>query len=304
MKSSEVQRVAFRKGSTICNVCRQKHNLTYDHIPPQCCGNDRAIVARRIYAAELVARQVDSRSHNGLKYRTLCKSCNGRLIGRWDDALGEFTRQVESIVSPALALPDRVSFNVRPGAIVRPLLGHVVAAKTQDDAIATDEKIRDYLVRNRALDSAVKVYCWLYPYRPIVVSRDFTFLEVEGESGKSPGIVSVIKFFPLAFCVLDGAGEVNAERITTLREFTTMDVDARADIALWRTPVIQPGWPERAMGNHLVLGGRTYVDSVTTVAPCGAVVTPGKQIQAEAWDGGDKAGVFNGLHAFVEIPKA
>ena len=90
-KSSEVQQVSFRKGNSICNICRQKHNLTYDHIPPQCCGNDKAVIARRIYADELVAQQVDSRSHNGFKYRTLCRTCNGNLIGGWDAALGEFT---------------------------------------------------------------------------------------------------------------------------------------------------------------------------------------------------------------------
>ena len=49
-KGSDVQRLVFKKGDTICNLCEQKHNLTYDHIPPQCCGNDKLTIARRIYA--------------------------------------------------------------------------------------------------------------------------------------------------------------------------------------------------------------------------------------------------------------
>lgn len=187
--------------------------------------------------------------------------------------------------------------------VLRSLLGHIAAAKTQDDAVKTDDKIRDYLVGGGPLDPAIKVYCWIYPYRPIVVAKDFTFVEVEGEGGKSSGLVSVIKFFPLAFCVLDGSGDLNAERITTLHEFAKLGSDSLAEIALWRTPIIQPGWPERAMGNHIVLGGRTYVDSVTTVASGGARIMPGKRVQAQEWEGGDKSRLLNGLHAFAEVPE-
>ncbi len=46
------------------------------------------------------------------------------------------------------------------------------------------------------------------------------------------------------------------------------------------------------------------VDSVTTLAPGGDTVTPGKRVQAEAWEGGDKANILKGLHAFVEVPKS
>jgi len=299
-----VQQLAFKKGDNICNLCEQKHNLTDDHIPPQCCGNDKAVVARRIYAEELIARQVDAKSKNGLKWRTLCRPCNGDLIGRWDPALGEFTKQVESIIEPTLVLPPMITMSIRGGAVLRSLLGHVVAAKTQGDAVPLDAKIRDFLLGRARLDSSIGVYCWLYPYRPIIVARDFRWLEIEGEGGQSPGLATVIKFYPLAVLCIDASAvsALNTQNMTPLHTFADVGESVETMVEIWRAPIIHPGWPERAMGNHLVLGGRTYVDSVTTAAPSVAAVTPGKQIQAESWPRGDAGEMLNGLHAFVEIP--
>lgn len=297
-----MQPLVFKKGDNVCNICGQKKNLTDDHVPPRCCGNDKVVVARRIYADELTARQVAARSRNGLKFRTVCRACNGDLLGSWDSALGELSNQVKTIVSSTVELPVQVSLRVRAGAIVRSVLGHVVASKIQADHVPIDQKIRDYLTGKSSLDGTVKVYCWLYPFGPTVVSRDFTFVEVEGAGGKSPGIVSVVKFFPLAFCILDGSGELNVERLTPLHSFAVLNAMVETEVDFWRTPIIQPGWPERAMGNHVVLGGKTYVDSITTLEPAGASVTPGKRVQAERWEGGDNA-VLDGVHAFAEIPE-
>src|ERR1700722_1742496 len=95
-KGSDVLQVSFRKGNSICNLCRLKANLTYDHIPPRCCGNDNEVLTRRIYADEMIAQQFDVRAKGGLKYRTLCKTCNGDAVGSTrDEALGEFSKLVE-----------------------------------------------------------------------------------------------------------------------------------------------------------------------------------------------------------------
>ena len=194
-KSRRVDKQSFAKSDGICNLCEQEKELTEDHVPPRCCGNEKAIVARRIYAEELIAQQVDAKSNNGLKWRTLCKVCNGERIGRWDPALGDFTKQVETIISSSsLVLPQKLTMNIRGGAVLRSLLGHVLAAKIQGVAVKIDTKIRDYLLDRTPLDPRVIVYCWVYPYRPIIVARDFTWVEIVGEGGSSPVSTSIIKF--------------------------------------------------------------------------------------------------------------
>jgi hypothetical protein len=179
-------------------------------------------------------------------------------------------------------------------------LGHVVAAKVQDDAVPTDQRIRDYLLDVAPLPASIKVYCWLYPFAPTIVARDFTFVVAEGKGGVSPGIISVVKFFPLAFCVVDGSGELTGNNLTPLHQHATLAPSKRAGLLLNREPVIQPGWPERPAGSHIVLGGRTYADSVTTTDEGGAVVSAGKRTQTIRWEAHDSP-VFNELHAFAEV---
>ena len=249
-------------------------------------------------------RQVDSKSNNGLKWKTLCRQCNGDIVGCWDPALGEFTKRAEVLLSRSVMLPKCVALKIRGGAVLRSILGHVVAAKTQGDAVPMDAKIRDYLLGRTTLHPAVQVFCWLYPFPPIIVARDFSWVEVVGEGGGSPGLATVVKFFPLAILVLDAneKGTLETKYMTPIHPFASMgDVD-EAEIEMWRDPIFHPGWPERAMGNHVVIGGRSYRDSVTTVAEGGAFVTPGKQIEEVSWAQGDAANLPDGLHAFAEVP--
>lgn len=262
----EVQTLSFRKGNTICNLCREKKNLTDDHVPPQCCGNDKAVRARRLFGGELVARQVDARSGNGLKFRTLCKDCNGRILGSWDGALGDFARAVKRIARSALELPSQVSLNIQAGAVVRSVLGHIVATKVQDDEVTTDHRIRKYLKGSPALPASFKVYCWLYPFEPTVVSRDFTFVDLQPPGRATPGIVSVIKFYPLAFCLLDGEGKLDEKYVTSLHPYAAMRPSDETTIEFRCKPIVRPEYPQHAYRTHAAVGGRTYMDSVFAVA--------------------------------------
>lgn len=304
-RNSEVQPLHFKKGDNFCNICEQKGTLTDDHIPPRCCGNSKAIVARRIYAEQLVARQVDAKSADGLKWRTLCRTCNGDRLGRWDPALGDLASKVMAFISGGPNDPATFQIEFRGGAVLRSILGHTLAAKQQIDAVPIDKKLRDYLMGRAPLDPNIGVYWWLYPFLPTVVARDFTWVEVEGVGGKSPGLATVIKFLPLAFLIVDENASANFDstKLWPLGPYVALDDDAVVTQAINRMGLVNPGWPERPMGNHLVLGGKTYTDAVTTVAPGGAAIRQGKQIQAESWPGGDQAGILNGLHAFVEVPE-
>jgi hypothetical protein len=294
--------LSFYKGNSICNICRRRAKLTRDHVPPRCCGNDKDVVAHRIYADEMTAESIDVRARGGLRYKTLCESCNGNnLLGGWDDALGEFTAQVETIVDPALDLDQYVKFHVRTGAILRSVLGHIVAAKTQDDDVSLDQKIREYLLDGAPLDPDIRVYAWLYPYRRIVVARDFLFFNLVGDGGQVGGLASLLKFYPLAFCVLEREHpNIDTQFLTTFHTHADADPDAKADLVVWRSPIVDASWPQRPKGNHVVIAGKTFFDSVTTAEPGGDTGTPGKRIVAERWEGGDNA-VLKGVHAFAEV---
>lgn len=268
------QTLPFRKANTICNLCREAKKLTDDHVPPRCCGNDKAVRARRLFGGELAARQVDKRSGNGLKFRTLCEVCNGQILGSWDAALGDFTKAAERIAESSLELPNQVSLTIQAGAVVRSVLGHILATKVQDDEVTTDERIRKYLNDTAALPVSFKVYCWLYPFEPTVVSRDFTFVDLQPPGRPNPGIVSVIKFYPLAFCLVDGEGELDEKYVTSLHLYAAMQPSDEMAIEFRCKPIVRPEYPQHAYRTHAVLGGRTYMDSVFAVGENPRYVMP------------------------------
>ena len=125
---------------------------------------------------------------------------------------------------------------------------------------------------------------------------------MEGQGTQSPGTLSSLKFFPLAFCVLDGNGVLNIPNAVDLQGFASLDPSEEREITISRVPAVEDWWPERPRGNHVVLGGRSYIDSITTVAPSSVpnLARPGRQIQAERWEGGDNA-ILKQVHAFAEI---
>ena len=220
----------------------------------------------RLLAEQLAATQVPAHSHNGLHFKTICRDCNG-LIGAWDAALGQLATEAEILVSQRLPFPRTVDLSLRPGAILRSILGHFVAAKLQDDQVPTDQRIREYLLGNSPLYENIKVYCWLYPSVATVVSRDFTFVQTIGAGVPSPGLISVIKFFPLAFCMVDGRGHLEVADSINFAQFSSIGPDEQCNIAVTKNHLVHLGMPELPRQDHIVLGGRTYSDSVTTVYP-------------------------------------
>jgi hypothetical protein len=220
-------------------------------------------------------------------------------------ALGDLASKAMAFISGGPNDPPNAQIEFRGGAVLRSILGHMLAAKQQMDAVPVDQKLRDYIMGRARLDPKIGIYWWLYPFLQTVVARDFTWVEVEGSGGKSPGLATVIKFLPLSFMIIDKNTSANFDttKLWPLQQHAVLDDNSVVLQAVNRMGLIHPGWPERPIGNHLVLGGKTYSDAVTTVAVGGAAINPGKQIQAEPWAGGDKSGVFDGLHAFIEVPK-
>jgi len=126
---------------------------------------------------------------------------------------------------------------------------------------------------------------------------------MEHGSEGSPGIATVIKFFPLAILILDSNDKDSFETryMTELHAFGSRSDDEIVVVEMWREPILHASWPERPMGNHLVLGGRTYTDSVATGSGDATKVAPGKRLEAVSWPEGDAANLLNGLHAFAEV---
>ncbi len=164
-------------------------------------------------------------------------------------------KHLRSAASPR----DTFQPEVQAGAVLRSVLGHLLAAKLDSDDVSTDKLIRDYL-NGHALSNTLKVYYWLYPYRVTVVARDFSFQDV------SNWIVvdgaSVLKFFPLAFMVTNASVELPLQPLhgfawMKATESTTLDMNLEFTMPQF--------WPERPNRMHVVTGGAAFSDAICSI---------------------------------------
>ena len=145
---------------------------------------------------------IASYSANGVKFRTICQECNNLLGTRYDCELSKFINNIRTFVFSRLYIPH-FTIKTKPTAIIKAILGHFLAAKTDYCNTKIDQAIRSYLFdENSILDKRLKVYYWFYPYEPIIINTDnFTFDLFNNTNDDI--FFSIIKCSPVAFMLTD-----------------------------------------------------------------------------------------------------
>src|SRR5713101_7588131 len=104
----------------VCNICRERVRLTFDHVPPGGCDNREDMEVSPMFSVMTGAAQHHKPRiiQSGLKYRTICKRCNEFLGSRYDPALIGLMKFVGNVLTSNLLLPRHVKVRTRPGAIL------------------------------------------------------------------------------------------------------------------------------------------------------------------------------------------
>ena len=96
--------VTRRRDGGPCNICGRDTPLSSDHVPPAATGNRQAVgmlpLAAHLSGTAGWARQ----SQGGLKFRTICRSCNSLLGLAYDPAITEFAAAVTRCVETPIEL--------------------------------------------------------------------------------------------------------------------------------------------------------------------------------------------------------
>lgn len=251
--------VLRKKRDRRCNRCTYERGLSEDHIPPKSCGNAGNVAYRRLYADDLAVAQASMSSGNGIKYATVCESCNnGR--GSQDAAAAELITQVRSIERSSIQLPRLVHVPARANAVLRAALAWFLTARLHEQESSTDALLRAYL-DGAELNPAIAVHYWPYSVDETIIARDFTSCNVyDGTAIR--GTASVIKFAPLAIMLVHGQ---------PVDELPRLDVYSRAaersEMQLrWDRAGAPPAhWPERAdQAGNVVMGGAEFVNAVSS----------------------------------------
>jgi hypothetical protein len=266
MKNSKQSIVEkFKKKDRICNICQLEKELSEDHVPPQACPPAKNTVISKLFYQMIGERSFRPRmSQNGVSYKTICSDCNNKLGNRYDWALGDFSQKIESFIGSSVILPDSFEVECYPNAIMRSVLGHLLAAKTETDEVVVDTVLRPCILDpSLPIPDDIHIFYWVYPYETISILRDFAMPAVRGNLQTS-GFFNMIKFYPIAFLITHQLPSY--EKLLSLHQFNQLPSGDKANLQINLRLIKRSTWPEECLGeeNFLVVG-RAANDSVYAV---------------------------------------
>lgn len=216
-----------------CNICEKKASLTWDHVPPQITGNKLSVKIKPLFPQISNQKKAFEISQNGLKYKTLCSSCNSQLLGSiYDKEYGNLCKKIKMIFLIKNRRNNIFKFKVEVNKIARSVVGHLLAAKTEYDSnVLIDKELRKYFLNQSELPPSNYQLCfYFYPYETIVVQRDVAI----GSMGKQiepipKGLISCIYQFPLAFILTDDSTSWGMQN---LFDYCTKNIDDLVEITI------------------------------------------------------------------------
>jgi hypothetical protein len=201
---------------------------------------------------------------NGLTYKTICSECNSLLGSSYDFALANFARKTELFVESNLTLPKTFDVECQPGLVIRSILGHLLAAKTETDDVNVDKIFREIVLQEeRKIPKDIQVYYWIYPYEKTIIYRDFlTRFKIKDGNAKV-GFFSLIKFYPIAFLV--GHQSSDSSSFSDLMDFVSDEAAAKIKIPMRFDNMPRPDFPEVPKGNNFLAFGKSASDGAVSI---------------------------------------
>ena len=194
-------------------------------------------------------------AQGGVKYRTLCATCNNDLLGhRYDPTLVTLSRDVRALLDTKLLLPPEIHIRTKPNRLVRSVVGHLLAFGVgQHRDGSANESLTDFLLdETLPFPSGLRLYYWLYPFNDQVLVRH-AGLSFQYANDLAPFML--LKFFPLAFFLV--VNEPPTWRIPYRRVDPQVggdiDLDAMLTIELRNIP--HQRWPEAPRDTGVVFYG-------------------------------------------------
>jgi len=247
-----------------CNICGGVGPLTDDHVPPKGCPRISTVRMHQLYEL-LTAGKLSSsarQAQGGVKFRTICAKCNNTLLGaEYDPALIHVAKEIDQFLSAlnaGVVIPGHTSVRVKPQRLMRAVVGHLLAADVGRRADGPwDGPLAQYFLdQSRPLPSDAHIYYWLYPYRQQLLTRDAVYLSLAShDKGKDSTYFMLLKFFPLAFMICDGAPNCYRFNLPSLTMHGALPIDGEVEMPVYFKSVRHELWPEAPTEQHVILYG-------------------------------------------------
>ena len=185
----------------ICNICLQRQPLTLDHVPPKSTLPVRQVLVKPFF------QQKDRRpvgSQSGVKYRTLCRTCNGDRLGRiYDPALIAMCSQARRLHRNRHSITQQPFIEVDASKVIRSVLGHLLAAEVQTPRSRAADDMRAFIMDpSLSTLNGLRVMYWAHPDRSIRVMRETVIVQF-GQPQLDMVRCDMLVWYPLGFLVCD-----------------------------------------------------------------------------------------------------
>ncbi len=250
-----------RKREGVCNICGKTESLTWDHVPPK-GGIELTSMQMQSVFSILAGNQKDvkyTESQNGVKYRTICKICNETMGRLYDTTINEFAISVGRYLKSQLTLPPIIYHKTRPAALIRGVLGHLIASKIERDEALFDKRMAPLIFDStKQIPSDIHIYYWIFPYGCSVTIRDMAIHLIFGPP-KNIFFCHFIKYFPIAYMVSDKSPYKGVDELTQFREASLEDEIA---IPIRLNDIKPANWPEMVDDTKIIIGGQSMANSI------------------------------------------
>lgn len=244
----------------VCNICRRKASLSWDHVPPKGGIQLTTVEIRNIFhmISNYSEKNKFTESQNGVKFRTICKSCNEQMGVKYDSVINQFAISVGRYLKTTLHLPPIIHHKTKPNAIIRGIIGHLLSAKIEFDNVRFDKDMPPIVIDEKyPIPDNVHIYYWIYPYSISINIRDVAISQFGGGS-QSVTLLNMIKYFPVAYLVTD---KKDFEGLEDLAKYKELSIDEEVEIPIRLNDIKHEFWPERKDEMTVLFGGNSLMNS-------------------------------------------
>lgn len=148
-----------------CALCGEFCILTFEHIPPQCAFNNKAIFVQNhdhLTNEKSYLYGKKKKSQRGFGKQSLCSSCNNNTGNWYVKDFCSFTEQGMQILKNN-KIPEyiRGDYIIKPHNVLKQILMMFLSADSMG-AIRNIEGMSDYLLNRESMDFPEKVNIYLY----------------------------------------------------------------------------------------------------------------------------------------------
>lgn len=243
-----------------CRICGNTFpllELTEEHSPPRACMDFLKLTQNSIVNVHNPTRRSQFKQ-NGIAFqKASCKECNNVTLGtKYDPALVEVCRKVKGLTNSKIVLPySQVSIDLQPVAIMKAVLGHLMAASKVPTDTWLDALARPCVTNhNMPIPNELHFFYWFYPYPENAgIHRDFAMPSVRGQISSPPEVFATMKFFPVAFLVSKVEEYAN---LANLDKWRSSDLATRTTIPIDLHATHPADWPDSVDDTNFVVVGK------------------------------------------------